>query len=122
MSDLIKDKYAAKKYLKQIEKAREKGMEFDLSLAEFAKIVGRKTCFYTGVVMRKPIGANSTDFHDLTLDRIDNKKGYVSGNVVACTRAANQLKAIWETPEFKLSPRDALNVALKTINKLEKGE
>lgn len=114
----FEDIYAAKKYLKQIERAKQKGFDFNLSLSEFKRIISRKTCFYTGVKMNKPIGENSKDFHDLTLDRIDSSKGYITGNVVACTRAANNLKAIWENPEFKMSVEDARNVALKTIELL----
>jgi hypothetical protein len=30
--------------------------------------------------------------NERTIDRIDNNKGYVKGNVVSCSRKANQLK------------------------------
>jgi len=120
MGDLRKDTYAAKRYLKQIERARVKGIEFSLSLSDFARIVARKKCYYTGVEMVKAIGENSTDGNLLTLDRIDNSKGYIKGNVVACTRSANCLKGIWEDPEIKLTVENARDVALKTIATLKR--
>ena len=119
MSELYQDRYAAKRYLKQYDRAIDKGMDFDLTLSEFSKIVARKKCFYTGVTMIKLMGENSLDGNVLTLDRIDNSKGYVKGNVVACTKSANNLKAIWENPEFKLTVENARDVALKTIAMLK---
>jgi len=109
------DIYAAKKYLNKISNAKQREIDFDLSINEYKKIVSRKKCFYTGVVMTKPIGEGSKLWSDLTVDRIDNNKGYIRGNVVACTRAANQLKGIWENPEFNLTLEDAFNIAKKTI-------
>ena len=120
MIETHKELYVAKKYINKLDNARSKNIEFSLSLSEFSKIVGRKKCFYTGVTMRKPTGLNSTDCNDLTLDRIDSNKGYVSGNVVACTRAANNLKGIWENPLFDLTVENARDTAIKTIATLAK--
>lgn len=114
------DVYVAKKYLLKMENARNSGHEFSLSLFEFKKIVSRKNCFYTGIKMNKPIGKNSKCWNDLTLDRVDNKKGYVSGNVVACIHSANAIKAIWENPDFDISAEMVqmiVNKSLKMINK-----
>jgi len=119
MTDLYQDRYAAKKYLKKMDDASNRKLEFGLSLFEFKKIVSRKTCFYTGIVMERPIGENSSNWNDLTLDRVDNSKGYVSGNVVACTRAANNLKAVWESPTFDITVENARDIANKTIAMLK---
>ena len=114
------DIYAAKKYINKIKHASDSGIEFSLSLFEFKRIVSKKLCFYTGVIMSKPIGESSAKDSDLTLDRIDNSKGYVSGNVVACTKAANNIKAIWENPKFSITVENARDVAQKTIDILNK--
>ena len=114
------DFYVAKKYARKYSRSREECVDFTLSLFEFKKIISRKTCFYTGVVMNKPIGESSVLDNDLTLDRVDNSKGYVSGNVVACTRAANNLKGIWENPKFEITVENARDIALKTISMLNK--
>lgn len=47
-----------------------------------------KTCFYTG----KPFGEEGTLFAR-SFDRVDSSKGYVEGNVVACTVDINQKKS-----------------------------
>lgn len=122
--DRYDDVYAAKKYINKIANAKQRGIEFDLSINEFKKLTIRKACFYTGVVMTKPIGETSKLWSDLTIDRVDSSKGYIKGNVVACTRAANQLKGIWENPEFNLTGADALNIAKKSYEliRVEKGE
>lgn len=114
------DMFAAKRFLKQKQRAKEKGLEFDLTLIEFIRIVGRKYCFYTGKPMIKPMGEQTESPMTLTLDRIDNSKGYVSGNVVACTRAANALKAVWENPLQELTVEDVQRAAAKTIELINK--
>jgi hypothetical protein len=116
---MIEEIYAARKYIKKHQNAQKSGIEFTLTLSEFRKIVSRKKCFYTGVLMNKPIGEHSKDWHDLTLDRIDSSKGYIKGNVVACIKAANNLKAIWENPDFKLTPKNAMDIAKKTVELIE---
>ena len=51
------------------------------------------------------------------VDRIDNTKGYVKGNVVACTHIANQLKEM--LVENKDSPfKDNTRALKKFIEKL----
>lgn len=69
--------------------------------------------------MNKVMG-ESNSWNDLTLDRIDNNIGYVYGNVVACTRAANNLKGIWENPTFDITVENARDIATKTIAMLKK--
>lgn len=76
--------------LKMVAKQRScaiRGIEFDLSFGELKKIFKRKYCYYSGVEMDLWSGKNR-----VTLDRIDCTKGYVKGNVVACSVFANEFK------------------------------
>lgn len=70
-----------------IERCIKKKLEYDLSIEEIMHLSSEKKCYYTGVAF-EPCGDNS-----LTFDRISNKVGYVSGNVVACTQKVNELKS-----------------------------
>lgn len=88
----------AKKYAAVQQSAKTRGLVFDISFAEFKKIYNTKKCYYTG--KRLMHGAN------FSFDRVDNSKGYVSGNIVACDITFNHLKA---------------NLSLEQIDMLTKG-
>lgn len=75
----------AKKYTQLLESANNRKLPFNLSLSDVRKLLSRKTCFYTGV---KFDDKNNTR----SIDRIDCNKGYVKGNVVACTLEVNNMK------------------------------
>ena len=62
--------------------------EFSLTVSQVKQLQRRKTCAYTGVAFVDEEG------HPLqrTFDRVDSSKGYVHGNVVACTQRINTLK------------------------------
>ena len=93
--DLIvrsEDEQVAIKYLQLIKSARNRNKEFSLTLSDVRKLLRIKKCHYTGVAF----GEND---NAMTVDRIDSAKGYVKGNVVACTYWANQAKnAVYELP------------------------
>jgi hypothetical protein len=81
----------AKKWAALYGNADRRGLEFNLSFGDIKKILDTSTCYYSGVPLviqdsTKPV-ANGR-----TVDRIDNTKGYVKGNVVACAHAINQIK------------------------------
>lgn len=64
--------------------ASERGITFNLTLAQLARIMKRKRCYYSGIEFNA--------HHSLTLDRKDASKGYEDGNVVPCSRIVNSLK------------------------------
>lgn len=64
--------------LKQSAEIRKK--EFNLTFLAIKNIYRSKKCYYTGIVLT---GKNRS------IDRIDNSKGYVIGNVVACDKDFN---------------------------------
>jgi len=107
----ITDFDVAKKYLSLQESARRRVKEFNLSLNDVRVLLKKKTCHYTGMRF------NDTENLKRTVDRIDNTKGYVKGNVVACTHIANQLKEM--LVENKDSPfKDNTKALKKFIEKL----
>ena len=113
------DVYVAEKYLKKIANAKLAKHEFQLTFNEYKRLITRKHCYYTGIELTsKRAGANILQT-DCTLDRIDNTKGYVNGNVVACCHAFNKLKSTFENPCSLLTIKNALK-GLKIADKLEK--
>jgi len=87
----------AKMYLQRIQSAKARGISFELSLMSFMNLLKTKRCKYTGILLTEPEragqGKKTTQLGtDRTLERIDNTKGYIKGNVIAVCHAANQLK------------------------------
>ena len=74
------------KRLQLLRSAKSRNLEFNLTDEDVRQILERKTCYYT-----KARFSSSPDYQR-TVDRIDNKLGYISGNVVACIHGVNQLK------------------------------
>lgn len=82
----IPDIEVAKKLVNIHSSAQSRNLEFDLSFEYVKKLLQYKTCFYTN--------AQFTDDGPMarSFDRVDNDKGYVIGNVVACTTDINGKK------------------------------
>lgn len=97
LNDLELELEAAKKYFHLHQSASRRKLDFDLKVADVKRLLKRKTCTYSGVVMVKGRHPNQVEelgqiSEALTFDRINPDKGYVKGNVVACSHASNQLK------------------------------
>lgn len=65
--------------------ARSRGIKFDLTLDDVQNIILTNRCYYSNVEFD---GKNNIK----SVDRLDNKKGYVSDNIVVCTRKINEFK------------------------------
>lgn len=61
-------------------------IKWDLSIDDLTKIP--MTCYYSG----EGLTVNSNKPNTVSLDRINNKKGYVQGNVVFCSWRINSAK------------------------------
>lgn len=85
---IITDLMVAKKLISLESSASSRGKEFDLSFKTVKRLLKMKKCFFTGVEMNEEHGHNN----QRTIDRLDNLKGYVEGNIVACTKTINNLK------------------------------
>ena len=100
------DEIIAIKYLNKIKNTKEKGLNFDLTLGQFKRLMNTKTCHFTGIELctRKPIPDREPKFNAITLDRLDNSKGYTKENTVVCCYGWNQIKSELENPcnKFKI--------------------
>ena len=68
-------------------RAKEKGLAFDLTVAD---ILIPKRCPILGLLL--VVGKGRATDTSPELDRIDNRKGYVKGNVHVISRRANRIK------------------------------
>lgn len=92
---MLTDIEIAKRFIKKEQRARDKGIEFNLNFTSFKNMMSAKKCYYTDIPLTYQTG-NNLKQTDVTIDRVDNRKGYVKGNVVACCHQVNQLKSLLE--------------------------
>jgi len=83
-------------------RAKKRGFGYELTEKQFKEIT-QKDCYYCGI---KPSNIAKDDKHygDYIyngLDRIDNNKGYIMGNIVPCCNICNQAKKDYTIQEFK---------------------
>jgi hypothetical protein len=97
----------AKKMINLKQSADARNIKFDLSFTTLKRLMEQKKCFYTGRTL-DPRGD-----YALSIDRIDNKLGYIDGNVVACTVEINRKKT-----DITL---DEIEMIYKAIKKAKKG-
>jgi hypothetical protein len=83
---VISDVEVAKKLVNIHSSAQSRNLEFNLTFECVKKLLEYTTCFYTNVTFTED-GIYARSF-----DRVDNEKGYVVGNVVACTVDINGKK------------------------------
>jgi hypothetical protein len=83
---VISDVEVAKKLVNIHSSAQSRNLEFNLTFECVKKLLEYTTCFYTNVTFTED-GIYARSF-----DRVDNEKGYVIGNVVACTVDINGKK------------------------------
>lgn len=108
----LDDYYIAKKLVQLKQSADSRKIEFSLKFSTVKRLLGTKTCFYTGKVFAKS-GKNSR-----TIDRVDSSRGYVDDNVVACTLEINTKKSNLTSEEiFLLSRRIEKYTLQKTKRK-----
>lgn len=82
----LTDLDVAKKMLNLKQSADSRNIKFDLSFNTLKKMMEQKKCFYTN---RK---LDTKGDYSMSIDRIDNRLGYIEGNVVACTVDINRKK------------------------------
>lgn len=82
--------------------AKKRNYSFDLSLDIFTALT-QKSCFYCGAPpLQKTVFRNSYNgqYTYNGIDRIDNTKGYIEGNVVACCGICNMMKGSMNHLDF----------------------
>lgn len=103
-------------YSSKVDQCKQNGHAFELTVSQVIAILSRKTCYWTGIKMTLTRPGKPIRGTDLTLDRVDNSKGYVPGNVVACCHAANALKAKLECPDDPLDVKSLKRMLSKLLN------
>jgi len=90
------DLEVAKKLTQIANSANSRGIFFDLSFKKMKQLLKRKKCHYTRDIFTEEEGPKHK-----SIDRIDNSKGYIDSNVVACTVEINQKKRELSIIEIK---------------------
>lgn len=75
-----------KRYLSKIQSTKDRGIEFKLTFKQYKKLLKTKRCVYT----RKLFDTMSEG--SLTLERVNNGKGYTKKNTVAVRKDINSFK------------------------------
>jgi hypothetical protein len=78
--------------------AARKGIPFDLEISDI-KIP--ETCPVLGIAIAKPAMSTKRPDNKPSIDRIDNSKGYVKGNIAIVSWRANRLKCDGSIAEFE---------------------
>jgi hypothetical protein len=101
------DYYIAKKLVQLKQSADSRRIEFSLKFSTVKKLLNSKVCYYTGKTFTKK-GPFSR-----SIDRVDSSKGYIDGNVVACTTEIN-------TKKTNLTIDEILTISKKVEKHLKK--
>lgn len=108
---MFSDLQIAQKYINKSNAAKTEGIDFNLSFTSFKNVMRAKKCFYSGEPLTYSRKCKNPT--DITIDRIDRNKGYVKGNVVACSARINHLKGLIENPNNKFTGKTLLKIAKK---------
>ena len=90
------DLEVAKKLIKIWQSAMDRKLEFNLTFETVKRLMSYNKCYYTGREFEDD-GPYSRSF-----DRVDSSKGYIEGNVVACTVDINSKKSNLTPDEIKM--------------------
>jgi hypothetical protein len=99
--------FVAHKYIQTQRSAHARGLTFSISISELDNILSKKVCHFTGeeLIHYQHNTENGEELprNYLTLDRLDNDKGYIPGNVVACSKEINTMKGTMSMDEFNVA-------------------
>lgn len=80
------------KYSRWVSRVQARGLVPGLSFSEFELIQSEKNCAYCGCIFTHV----HEDKRQLTMERINPKRGYIWGNVVPVCRACNEAKSLFD--------------------------
>lgn len=83
--------------------AEKRKYDFELDIQTFRNLIDSE-CYYCGDIgSMQPYGFHkSINYNYNGIDRIDNKFGYIEGNVVACCKICNNAKSTLSIKDFKI--------------------
>lgn len=85
-------------------RARKLGVEFDLTAGYLMGLYERQAgrCFYTDVALVIAVGQGQRDRNAISIDRVDNRYGYIKGNIVLVSTRTNTMKSDATLDEMEL--------------------
>lgn len=103
--NLTIDIFLNRRFVSLKARAKRQGILFEINKQYYKDIYYQQKgkCFYTGIKMKmQNRGESFNDSYSMSLDRKDNSKGYIKGNVVMCLRKVNFIKSDLTLNELKL--------------------
>lgn len=94
----VSDIDVATRMVRTQKSASDRGKEFTMSFNRMKELLEATHCFITGVELET--GSENKDNY-LTLERLDNSKGYTDDNVVACSSYINKKKGDLSVEEIE---------------------
>ena len=98
--------YSYRRMEKQRTKAKRRGIEYALTTADYQALKDTEECYYCKDIMDV-----------VTIDRIDNNKGYTVENAVACCYLCNKIKNVYP---FNLKEMEWIGKAVKSMTQRQK--
>lgn len=121
----LNDLKVCKSYINKARDAEARGIDFNLSYQEWLGVIETSKCPVTGKTFYRGdrVDGQPVSPQTLTIERLDPRKGYVSGNVVAFSYVANSAKSIVDKlVHFPgLSDFEKIKILRKSLYQLEKG-
>ena len=93
----ITDAEVVKKYANLVQSAEARKIPFSLTFATVRRLLSVKRCYFTNQLFSSKIGSPT----ERTIDRLDNGKGYIENNVVACIKDINLKKGSMSLEDIK---------------------
>ena len=110
------EQYVASYYTNKLNSCKQRGITFSLTLAQVRRILARKRCAYSGILLSHTESGGTQKLTDLTIERIDSNKGYEDGNCIAVSYGFNGLKGQFENPTNPVGIKE-LKAFLKGLHK-----
>lgn len=117
----MNDLEVAKLYVNKEKNARKNGHEFTLTFMDYKRLAHKKRCQLTGLEFTPYSDVTLENYTVRTIDRLDNSKGYVKGNVAAVCSGVNTFKSIIEDPSNPLTLEMVGGIIKKTNRLIKRG-
>jgi len=116
ISNIDEQIYYQRVYNRLKESAKERHIDFNLHKLSILNLLRAKKCYYSGLPITRSQQYTDTLLQS-SVDRIDCNKGYVSGNIVACSMLINNLKNSIEHPNSFVAFSENKKIQQKGIEK-----